>query len=67
MSEPVRPLAVAVLPNMEVLPLRQLIPQPGAGLPGRTIVPLWLVRAAAAHGLTVRPCAAAVTGCQNRQ
>jgi hypothetical protein len=28
------PLAVAVLPSLKVLPLRQLIPQPGACLPG---------------------------------
>lgn len=35
--------------------------------PCRTIVSLWLVRAAAAHGLTVRSCASTVTGCLNRQ
>ena len=67
MSWPLRPLAVAVLPSLEVLPLRQLIPQPGACLPGRTIVSRWLVRAVAAHGLTVRSGASAVTGCLNRQ
>jgi hypothetical protein len=34
MCSPLRPLAVAVLPNLKVLRLRQLIPQPGACLPG---------------------------------